>query len=68
MNLQTGEKMAKLMEGDDGRKYVKKTAAADEDRKAEDESDQFSHQELKKALKNFKANQDDVKSPEEVMK
>ncbi|XP_071792694.1 nucleotide exchange factor SIL1-like [Asterias amurensis] len=68
MNLQTGEKMAKLMEGDDGRKYVKKTAAADEDRKAEDESDQFSHQELKKALKNFKANQDDVKSPEEMDK
>ena len=63
MNLQTGEKMAKLMDGDDGQQYHSKSNAVAQ---GETEKDGFSHLELKKALKNFKAEQDDVKDQEHV--
>ncbi|XP_013389967.1 nucleotide exchange factor SIL1 isoform X2 [Lingula anatina] len=58
MNLQTGHKEAKLMDGDSGIKYWQqgdKRGMVNTDRK------QFTAEELKRALKEFKATQDDVR-------
>ncbi|CAH1780538.1 unnamed protein product [Owenia fusiformis] len=58
VDMQTGEKEAKLMEGDDGLKYWKK---GEKQGMINTKDKKFSHDELKKALKEFKANRDDVK-------
>ncbi|XP_074642381.1 nucleotide exchange factor SIL1-like [Tubulanus polymorphus] len=57
MNLETGLKEAKLMEGDDGMKYWKK---GDKKGMVNTDSKSFTINELKKALKDFKADSDDV--------
>ncbi|KAK3095048.1 hypothetical protein FSP39_009660 [Pinctada imbricata] len=68
MNFETGEREAKLMEGDDGMKYWSadgKQGIINTDKK------HFSHDELKKALKEFKVNQvdsEDQKRAEDVKK
>ncbi|XP_038071003.1 nucleotide exchange factor SIL1-like [Patiria miniata] len=71
ISLKTGEKMAKLMDGDDGERYRKKASPQNDDIDTESKeggegTDPLSHQELKKALKKFKADQDDVQDQERI--
>ncbi|XP_022091888.1 nucleotide exchange factor SIL1-like [Acanthaster planci] len=71
ISLKTGEKMAKLMDGDDGERYRKKTSAKNDEGDAKrgetnEARDQFSHKELKDALKKFKAEQDDVQDQKRI--
>ncbi|KAK3590234.1 hypothetical protein CHS0354_041301 [Potamilus streckersoni] len=52
LNIETGERQAKLMEGDDGFKYMK---SGERQGMVFTEKSQFTRDELKKALKDFKA-------------
>lgn len=71
MNLETGIKEAKLMDGDDGESYRKNKIEDSKDDlnrhgMLNEEQPYFSQAELKNALKNFKANMDDVKDKEKA--
>lgn len=57
LNLETGKKEAKLMDGDDGHKYWK---LGDKQGMVNTDSKEFTHEELKKALKEFKISKHDV--------
>lgn len=57
LNLETGQREAKLMEGDEGHKYWK---SGDKEGMVNTDSQEFTHEELKKALKEFKATIHDI--------
>ncbi|XP_071169000.1 nucleotide exchange factor SIL1-like [Mytilus edulis] len=66
MNMETGVNEAKLMDGDDGHKYWKK---GEKEGMVNTDSKEFTHEELKRALKDFKATKHDVpneKKAEEI--